>query len=68
MVSNCSQISSKEIASICVEGIMNWYKVWADGTLMDIVCANHPMEAVRIVKSRNPDTDFTGIHWTYRAI
>jgi len=49
-------------------GVIMWYKIWADGTLMDVLFASTPLEAVNIVKLRNPDTDFTGIHWTYRAI
>lgn len=47
-----------------------WYKVFADGTLQDIVLANSPIEAVVIVKAKirftNPDISFNGIHWTYR--
>lgn len=41
-----------------------FYKVYADGTLMDIVYADSRCEAVEIVKMKTPNTSFVGIHWT----
>jgi len=45
-----------------------WYKIYADGTEMDLVHASSPREAVEIVKLRNSGLDFTGVHWTYKGI
>jgi len=41
-----------------------WFKVKADGTELDIVHADSSAEAIEIVKSRTPDTDFTNIVWS----
>ncbi len=41
-----------------------WYKVYADGTELDIVHAVSSQEAIEIVKRRLIDTCFDGIVWT----
>jgi hypothetical protein len=39
-----------------------WYKVYADGSEIDIIYANSPSEAIEIAKLRHGD----GAVWTYK--
>lgn len=45
-----------------------WFKVYADGTQIDIVFADNPQEAVNIVKMRLIDTCFDGVRWGYKYL
>lgn len=45
-----------------------WYKVYADGTLQDIILADSKQEAVALVKTKillaEKDISFEGISWS----
>lgn len=44
------------------------YKIYIDGTEVDMVHAESPSEAIMIVKSRMVDTTFELVVFTYRMI
>lgn len=45
-----------------------WFKIYADGTEIDIVHADNVNQAVEIVKLKNPDTSFEGVKWRFRIL
>jgi len=44
-----------------------WYRVFADGSEVDIIHANNPSEAITIAKGRHADPDDTLTVWTWAA-